>query len=110
MRMLFICGRNQSRSPTAEKIFSGKPGFEVESAGVSPDADVPLTGELIEWAEILFVMEAIHRTKMKQKFPRELRGKRVICLGIADDYEYMDEGLIRLLRERVPSSVAGLEG
>jgi predicted protein tyrosine phosphatase len=108
MRLLFVCGRSRLRSPTAEQLFSRVPGVETCSAGVSPDADQPLTADLIQWADMVFVMEAAHRAKMARRFARALRGKRVVCLNIPDDYEYMAPELVRLLWERVPRSAPGL--
>ncbi|MGL4461934.1 MAG: low molecular weight protein tyrosine phosphatase family protein [Planctomycetia bacterium] len=96
MRLLFVCARNRLRSPTAERVFAGVAGVETASAGVAPDADQPLTAELIEWAEVVAVMEPKHRARMLRLFGSRLRGKRVICLGISDDYEYMDPDLVRL--------------
>ncbi len=98
--ILFVCGRNRRRSPTAEQIFSTHHGVEVESAGTSPDADNPLTPDLVEWADIVFVMEKAHRSKLSKRFKHHLGGKRVICLDIPDDYEFMDPGLIRLLEAK----------
>ena len=105
MRVLFICARNRLRSPTAERVFAGVCGVETWSAGVSPDAEQPLTADLIEWADVILVMEPRHRAKMARTFGRLLRGKRVACLGIPDDYGYMDAELVRLLWDRVPRSV-----
>jgi predicted protein tyrosine phosphatase len=110
MRLLFVCGRNRLRSPTAEQMFSRIPGVETCSAGVSPDADQPLTADLVQWADIVFVMEEAQRAKMARRFARALRGKRVVCLSIQDDFEYMTPKLVRLLWERVPRSVPGLAG
>jgi predicted protein tyrosine phosphatase len=110
MRLLFVCGRNRLRSPTAEVLFSHVPGVETCSAGVSPDADQPLTADLVQWADMVFVMEAAQRAKLSGRFGRALRGKRVVCLGIPDDYEYMAPELVRLLWERVPRSAPGLAG
>ena len=70
MRLLFVCGRNRVRSPTAEQLFSAVPGVETCSAGVSPDADQPLTADLIQWADMVFVMEAAQRAKMARRFAR----------------------------------------
>jgi predicted protein tyrosine phosphatase len=105
MRLLFVCARNRLRSPTAERLFDGVCGVETLSAGVSPDAEQPVTAELVEWADVLLVMEPSHRTKLSQAFGRRLRDKRVVCLGIADNYGYMDHELVRILWERVPRSV-----
>ncbi|QOV69188.1 hypothetical protein IP582_01865 [Citrobacter sp. BDA59-3] len=35
MNVLFICSRNQWRSPTAEQVFRRYPGLNVRSAGTS---------------------------------------------------------------------------
>ena len=105
MRLLFLCGRNCLRSPTAERVFAGVCGIETNSAGVNPDAKQPLSAELIQWADVILVMEPSHRAKMTRAFGRLLRGKRVACLGIPDKFAYMDAQLIRLLWERVPRSV-----
>ncbi len=99
-RALFLCSRNQLRSPTAEQVFSVWPDVETDSAGLAPDASVPLSAEQIEWADIIFVMEKAHRSKLSRRFSRALKGKRVICLDIPDDYELMDEALIRLLEAK----------
>lgn len=107
IRALFVCSQNRLRSPTAEQVFSRYEGVECESAGVHDSADVPLDPELIDWADIIFVMERAHRSKMARKFKRHLDGKRVVVLGIPDDYEYMDPRLIRLLEAKVTPLLRG---
>ncbi len=99
--VLFVCSQNRLRSPTAEQIFSRRENIEVESAGTNHDADNPLTAELVAWADIIFVMEKVHRAKLQRKFRTSLKKARVICLDIPDDYEFMDPELIRLLEVRV---------
>lgn len=96
-RALFICSQNRLRSPTAEQIFSTWPEVETDSAGLGNDATVPLSSEQIAWANIIFVMEKAHRNRLSTRFRQFLNGKRVICLDIPDDYEYMQPELIRLL-------------
>lgn len=100
--VLFLCSRNRLRSPTAEDVFRAWPGIEVASAGLAPDADEPCTPELVAWADIIFVMERVHRSRLSAMFRPKLNGKRVICLDIADDYDYMDPALVGLLQARVP--------
>jgi predicted protein tyrosine phosphatase len=99
--VLFICSQNRLRSPTAEQIFSSHPGVECTSAGLNHDAENPLTPELVEWADLIFVMEKAHRNKLSSKFKKYLSGKQVICLDIPDEYEYMDPVLIRILQSKV---------
>ncbi len=99
--VLFICSQNRLRSPTAEAVFADYPGIEVASAGLGADAVVPVTPELITWAELIFVMERAHRNKLSKKFRSFLRGQRVICLEIPDEYDYIQPELIEVLRQRV---------
>jgi len=47
-------------------------------------------------------MENSHRNKLSKKFRAHLQGKRVICLDIPDEYDYMDPVLVQLLRIKVP--------
>jgi predicted protein tyrosine phosphatase len=61
---------------------------------------VPLSTEQVEWADIIFVMEKTHRNKLSRKFRSSLNGKRVICLDIPDNYEFMDPVLARMLESR----------
>lgn len=100
--VLFVCSKNQWRSPTAEAVFSNEPNLSVRSAGVSRGADVEISAEDVEWADIIFVMEPAHKRKLQQKFKPQLNQQRVICLGIPDDYTYMGDALVSLLKERVP--------
>ncbi len=99
--LLFICSRNRRRSPTAEHLFAGRDDCEVASAGLAPDAEELLSVEEIEWADLIFVMEKKQRAKLSQRFAAHLKNKRVACLDIPDDYEYMQPELVDLLRARV---------
>lgn len=101
--VLFVCSQNKLRSPTAEQVFADWPGVETASAGLNNDAENPVTGELVEWADLIFVMETVHRSKLQRRFKAHLKRARVICLGIPDDYDFMDEGLVRLLKTKVPA-------
>lgn len=101
IRILFICSQNRLRSPTAEQVFSSHIGIECESAGLNNDAENPVTPELLEWAEIIFVMEKAHRKKLSSKFKPHLGNTRVICLDIPDEFEYMDPALIEILKSKV---------
>lgn len=104
-RLLFVCSQNRLRSPTAEKVFSQQPGLEVKSAGTDCDATVPITAELIAWADVIVVMEAAHRNRVSKKFRDALEGKRLVVLGIPDQYDYMEPALVNILKVRVPSVV-----
>jgi predicted protein tyrosine phosphatase len=100
--VLFLCGKNRLRSPTAEHLFASWPGVETSSAGLNADADVPVTGELLNWADLIFVMERVHRTKLSSKFKQHLGRAKIVCLDIPDDFGYMDPRLVELLQAKVP--------
>jgi predicted protein tyrosine phosphatase len=96
-RALFICSRNRLRSPTAEAVFATWPGVETDSAGLAPDAEVQLSVEQIEWADIIFLMERSHQSKLRTRFRKHLNGKRVVCLDIPDNYAFMAPDLVERL-------------
>lgn len=101
MRVLFICSRNRLRSSTAEVVFSSFEGVEALSAGIRRDADSQLSSDLVEWAEIIFAMESSHRREIQRKFGSLLQAKKIVVLGIRDNYKYMDPELVKILREKV---------
>jgi predicted protein tyrosine phosphatase len=101
MNALFVCSQNRLRSPTAERVFFGTPGVSVRSAGTERDADNPVSKDDLEWAEIVFVMEKRHREKLQTMFKGLSNVKRIVCLGIPDEYDFMQPELIKLLKQKV---------
>lgn len=100
-KVLFICSQNKWRSPTAEQLYSETPGLDVSSAGLNNDAEVAVTPELLEWADRIFVMEQNQRNRLSKKFAPYLRGKKISCLNIPDDYEFMNETLLMILEQKL---------
>ena len=98
--LLFICSRNQWRSPTAEKIFKQK-GFSARSAGTSPKSKNTISVSDVKWADIIFVMEKKHKNRIIAKFTRLMEHKCIHILDIPDDYKYMDIELISHLEDAV---------
>ncbi|WP_076279842.1 low molecular weight protein tyrosine phosphatase family protein [Paenibacillus odorifer] len=101
MKLLFVCSQNRWRSLTAEKIFQGIDGHEARSAGTEDHARIKISEGHLGWADVVFVMEKKHVRRIQDKFRDCVRGKKIICLNIADDYKYMDEDLIGLLESSV---------
>lgn len=64
MNLLFVCSENRLRSPTGEAVFSRYEGINALGCGTNQDAITPISGDLIEWADIIFVMEPTHRKKV----------------------------------------------
>ena len=102
MKVLFVCSQNHLRSLTAETIFDGQGGHRVRSVGTEAGARIRVTAGHLGWADLIFVMEKCHLNRLQTKFREEIAEKRVVCLYIPDDYEYMDEELI----DRLQSGVA----
>ena len=106
MHILFVCSENRLRSPTAAAVFSEYEGVEAISAGTNTDCETPVSGDLIEWADVVLVMENSHRNKIAKKFRHLLKDKKLAVLNIPDDFDFMDPVLIRILKNRVPQYVS----
>ena len=98
MNILFICSRNKWRSRTAETIFKDNQDHHVKSAGTENDARIKVTEKLIRWADLIFVMEKRHKQRLQEKYDDALTDKTIVILDIEDNYQYMDEELIAMLK------------
>ncbi|EJN23213.1 MULTISPECIES: low molecular weight protein tyrosine phosphatase family protein [unclassified Pseudomonas] len=99
--LLFVCSRNQWRSPTAEAIWRRREGFNARSAGTSPNARKTIGPADIRWADFIFVMERKHLNRLQAEYARLLEHKRIYSLDIPDDYPFMDPALVDLLEDTV---------
>lgn len=86
-------------------MFSKYEGLSAIGCGTNSDAETTISGDLIEWADIIFTMEKAHRNKVSKKFKHLLKGKKLVCLDIPDNYDCMDPELVRLLEVRVAKHV-----
>lgn len=99
-RVLFVCSANLDRSPTAERLFENwKRRWEARSAGIMPSAQTPLTQQLIDWADVIVVMERVHAEYVHTYF--NCNPSKVRVIDIADRYFRDDPELIRLLQSKV---------
>jgi len=95
-RILFVCTANVDRSRTAEDLYRDDPRYEVRSAGTAPFATTPLTRDLLQWAERVFVMserQDRHHTQIKLRFPDV--DVPVIDLDVEDRWPRGDPELVR---------------
>lgn len=104
MNILFICSKNQWRSPTAEQVWRKHPGLNVRSAGTSPNARHPVSEADLAWADVIFAMEEKHKSRLRADYRDAIHNKSIHVLDIPDDYKYMDPELVELLQ----SSVGGI--
>lgn len=108
VRALFICQFNQRRSATAERIFAKDPALEVRSAGTSPQAAVRVNERMLDWADVVFVMEDQQARDLAHLFPAHPAVGRLICLDIEDRYHFLDPQLVTLLQERTQPHLSRL--
>ncbi|QUM91437.1 phosphotyrosine protein phosphatase [Moritella sp. 36] len=101
--ILFICSRNQWRSPTGEQVWKNHSELSVRSAGTSPKAKRTVNAKDIQWADVILVMEEKHKNRLKAEFTRLLNYKDIQVLDIPDDYQYMDSELVEIMQQAVGS-------
>ena len=100
-KLLFLCSRNQWRSPTAEALFKNHPRYDARSAGTENGARIKVTDCHIGWADLIFCMERKHADRIREKFTGDLGDKPLITLRIPDDFQRHDPELIPLHREKL---------
>ena len=98
MNILFICSRNKWRSPTAATIYKSRQDHKFRSAGTEPSAKIRVSSKDILWADIIFTMEKKHKQRLLDKFPVETKNKLFTILDIEDNYQYMDEELVEMIK------------
>lgn len=99
--LLFVCSRNQWRSPTAEALWRRRAGFNARSAGTSPNARKRVSAADVQWANLIFVMEKKHKARLQSEFGRLMEFKTVYVLDIPDEYQFMDQELIDELEAKM---------
>ncbi len=60
----------------------------------------PLTQELVDWADLILVMEVAHRDYICSHF--QCSPQKVRILNVPDRYFREDPELVRLLQKKVP--------
>ena len=101
VNVLFVCSRNQWRSPTAERMFKGHPVIVARSAGTSLSARHRISHADIGWADVILVMENKHRDRIVEEYARLVEHTPIHVLDIPDDYKYMDPELMEVLEQTV---------
>lgn len=79
-------------------MFKRHPRYEARSAGTASGARIKVTPCHIGWADLIFCMERKHADLLRERFPEELAGRRLITLRVPDDFQFMDPALIALLK------------
>lgn len=100
LKLLVVCGRNKKRSRTAESIFKNDDRFSIRSVGLSPKSERKISEQELRWADIVFVMETGHKSRISGTY-KHLKLPKIEVLNIDDEFEFMDEELIELLTDRI---------
>ncbi len=100
LKYLFVCYANEHRSRTAEEVCKRMAkernlAIETSSAGVSPGANNPLTKELVNQADIIFVMEKYMQEEIEEEYGES--AKKIVCFNIPDIYQRHNPELVRIL-------------
>ncbi|TWU02916.1 low molecular weight protein tyrosine phosphatase family protein [Stieleria varia] len=97
INVLFVCSKNQWRSPTAEAVYRDDPRVSVRSRGTATSAKQTIHAADLAWADLVLVMEDKHRHRLLADFPGEAKYLPIQVLHIPDDYQFMDPELIELI-------------
>jgi predicted protein tyrosine phosphatase len=100
LHYLFVCHANMDRSPTAETVCARiaiENGLEIEasSAGMSDGANRPVTKQMADLADKIFVMEPYMANEMVEEYGQN--PVKIVCMDILDVYVRNDPVLIRRL-------------
>ena len=101
LNVLFVCSRNQWRSPTGEQVWRRHPRVNARSAGTSAGARRVVSAADLAWADVVLVMEDKHRSRLLAEYRQLLQHKPLHVLDIPDDYKSMDPELVELLGDPV---------
>lgn len=93
--LLFVCEGHAQRSPTFEIWFKkNRPQYDVKSVGTSFNFS-GIIGELLKWADMIFVMDLEQEMYIARKFPEFL--EKVVIIGCDDKYPRESPQLFRLI-------------
>jgi predicted protein tyrosine phosphatase len=100
-RVLTVCSAGILRSATAAHVLCQRPfNFNTRNVGTASYALIPLTDDLILWADEVVCMENEHKNAVYNKMMSMDLYKPTFVLDIEDIYEYRNPKLVKLIKER----------
>lgn len=102
LKVLTVCSGGVLRSPTAATLLTQLYNFNTRSCGTEDYALVPLSKELVYWADEIITAEYYHQTMVMSVMdncyldnePRPL----VRVLEVPDDYDYLNPTLVQMMK------------
>ncbi len=110
LKILFVCSRNQWRSPTAERVYRDDPRLAVRSAGTSSSCRHQINERDLDWADLILVMERTHASQIRDRFRGRPNLPPIKSLDIPDDYRLMNPELIALVRAGTEAFIRESQG
>lgn len=101
INVLFVCGRNNRRSPTAEQVFLHDRRMNVRSGGIADTSRRRVNEEDMKWADLVLAMERKHVKRLQVAFSHLDNLPPIENLDISDEYTFMDKDLIEMLQVAV---------
>lgn len=93
-KVLCVCSAGMLRSATTAWVLSREPfNYNTRAVGTKEYALIPLTTELIQWADEIICMEQSHKNSLSYVNI----DKPVYVLNIPDEYDYRDPELIDII-------------
>ena len=81
-------------------MFSKRVDLEVRSAGTASDALARVNTQMLDWADLIFIMDEQQRRSLRRRFAGHPALERLVCLEIPDEYTFLQPELISLLESR----------
>jgi predicted protein tyrosine phosphatase len=105
-RVLCVCSAGILRSATAAHVLAAPPfNLNTRNVGTASYALIPVTEDLIQWADYIICMEAEHEVYVRNKMMEWLYNKPIMTLDIEDIYEYRNSDLVKLIEEKFSENI-----
>ena len=78
-------------------LFKNHAIHNARSAGTSYKARIKINQKLVDWADVIFVMERKHKELLRQR--HIIYSKQLVVLDIEDRYLYGDAELVEILKK-----------
>jgi predicted protein tyrosine phosphatase len=104
-RYLFVCSAGLLRSATASKVAIGL-GYNARSCGTENYALIPLSVNLISWAQKIFFVNGENYTSALRTFRKDAESliiieRKAVIWNIPDYYNYNDSVLVDMITKHL---------
>jgi predicted protein tyrosine phosphatase len=100
-KVLFVCQAGMLRSPTAMALACAR-GMNARACGTHNKALIPMSVNLIQWANQIVYLDRDVEKKAMDKF-RGIEGvyTKSICWDIPDQFDYYEQRLVDLIKPKL---------